>query len=144
MLDAIECVLCPAHMSTAHAARPLGHECRLFCNKNKSALHNNHYDAARGGLGCGESSASVCKVCPAGSSLFENTTEHMRNAGVRSCVCNEIYYGSIGAACTACVCLLLQYLLQSCSRGGGGEQWRTCATRDCEPRPAWTSLPITH
>ena len=46
--------------------------------------------------------ASVCKVCPAGSSLFENTTEHMRNAGVRSCVCDEIYYGSIGAACTAC------------------------------------------
>jgi hypothetical protein len=29
-----------------------------------------------------------------------------------------------------CVCLLLQYLFQSCSRGGGGgEQWRTCATR---------------
>jgi hypothetical protein len=28
--------------------------------------------------------------------------------------------------------------------GGGGEQWRTCATRDYEPRPVWTSLPITH
>jgi hypothetical protein len=26
----------------------------------------------------------------------------------------------------------------------GGGQWRTCATRDYEPRPAWTSLPITH
>ena len=26
----------------------------------------------------------------------------------------------------------------------GGEQWRTCATRDYEPRPVWTSLPITH
>ena len=32
------------------------------------------------------------------------------------------------------VCLLLQYLLQSCSRVCGGEQWRTCATRDYEPR----------
>jgi hypothetical protein len=34
-------------------------------------------------------------------------------------------------------------LLQSCSRVGGGE-WRTCAMRDDEPRPVWTSLPITH
>ncbi len=42
------------------------------------------------------------------------------------------------------VCLLLQYLLQNCSRVGGGKQWRTCATRDYEPRPVWTSLPITH
>jgi hypothetical protein len=25
------------------------------------------------------------------------------------------------------VCFLLQYLLQSCSRGGSGKQWRTCA-----------------
>ena len=39
--------------------------------------------------------------------------------------------------------LLLQDLLQSCSRGGGRE-WRTCATRVDEPRPVWTSLPITH
>jgi hypothetical protein len=72
------------------------------------------------------------------------------------------------------VCLLLQYLLQywvnlKCvfitavpitksqvffftavpitqlfAGGGGGEQWRTCTTRDYEPRPVWTSLPITH
>jgi hypothetical protein len=27
---------------------------------------------------------------------------------------------------------------------GGRKQWRTCATRDYEPRPVWTSLPITH
>jgi hypothetical protein len=27
---------------------------------------------------------------------------------------------------------------------GGGKQWRTCATRDYEPKPVWTSLPITH
>jgi hypothetical protein len=39
--------------------------------------------------------------------------------------------------------LLLQDLLQSCSRGGGGE-WRTCAMRDDEPRPVWINLPITH
>jgi len=27
--------------------------------------------------------------------------------------------------------------------GGGREEWRTCAMRDDEPRPVWTSLPIT-
>ena len=26
---------------------------------------------------------------------------------------------------------------------GEGGEWRTCATRDDEPRPVWTSLPIT-
>ena len=28
-------------------------------------------------------------------------------------------------------------------RVGGGGEWRTCATRDDEPRPVWTRLPIT-
>jgi hypothetical protein len=32
----------------------------------------------------------------------------------------------------------------SCLRGGEGEYGRTCATRDDEPRPVWTRLPITH
>jgi len=42
--------------------------------------------------------------------------------------------------------LLLQDLLQNCSRGGGGPggEWRTCAMRDDESRPVWISLPITH
>jgi hypothetical protein len=39
-----------------------------------------------------------------------------------------------------CVCLLLQDLVQSCLHGGGGGYGRTCATRDDEPRPVWTSL----
>jgi hypothetical protein len=43
-----------------------------------------------------------------------------------------------------CVCLLLQDLVQRCLHGGGGGYGRTCATRDDEPRPVWTSLPITH
>jgi hypothetical protein len=42
-----------------------------------------------------------------------------------------------------CVCLLVQYLLQSCPRGGRGIV-EDMATRDDEPRPVWTSLPITH
>jgi O-antigen/teichoic acid export membrane protein len=41
------------------------------------------------------------------------------------------------------VCLLLQDLLQSCARGGGGE-WRTCAMRYDEPRLGWTRLTTTH
>jgi hypothetical protein len=32
--------------------------------------------------------------------------------------------------------LAVMDLLQSCSRGGGGE-WRTCAMRDDEPRPVF-------
>ncbi len=48
-----------------------------------------------------------------------------------------------GDGCPHVCVLLLQDLLQSCSRGGGGE-WRTCAMRDDEPRPLWMSLPITH
>jgi hypothetical protein len=39
--------------------------------------------------------------------------------------------------------ILLQDLVQSCLRGGGGHG-RTCATRDDELRPVWTRLPITH
>jgi hypothetical protein len=42
-----------------------------------------------------------------------------------------------------CVCLLLQDLLQSCARAGGGE-WRTCAMRYDEPRLVWTRLTTTH
>ncbi len=42
-----------------------------------------------------------------------------------------------------CVCLLLQDLLESCARGGGGE-WRTCAMRYDEPRLVWTRLTTTH
>ena len=45
--------------------------------------------------------------------------------------------------CFVCVCLLLQDLLQSCARGGGGE-WRTCAMRYDEPRLVWTRLTTTH
>jgi hypothetical protein len=43
-----------------------------------------------------------------------------------------------------CVCLLLQDLVQSCLRGGGGGYWRTCATRDDEPRPVWTRDQSAH
>ena len=38
-----------------------------------------------------------------------------------SCILNAFTGDAVGIARTAyCVCLLLQYLLQSCSRGGGG------------------------
>jgi hypothetical protein len=43
--------------------------------------------------------------------------------------------------CSLCVCLLLQYILQSCSRGGRGIGEDMC----CESkRPLWTSLSMTH
>jgi hypothetical protein len=44
-----------------------------------------------------------------------------------------------------CVCVFItagpNTKLFACVWGG---YWRTCATRDDEPRPVWTSLPITH
>jgi hypothetical protein len=49
-----------------------------------------------------------------------------------------------GVCVCVCVCLLLQDLVQSCLHWGGGGYGRTYATRDDEPRPVWTRLPITH
>jgi len=43
-----------------------------------------------------------------------------------------------------CVCLLLQYLLQSCSRGGRGIVEDMCYETTSRGLKAWTSLPITH
>jgi len=44
-----------------------------------------------------------------------------------------------------CVCVLYYCrTYYKAVRVGGGGDWRTCATRDDEPRPVWTSLPITH
>ena len=53
-------------------------------------------------LGCGEASVEVCTQCPSASSLFLPTTESQRNFGVRSCVCDENFYGLVGTACTVC------------------------------------------
>jgi hypothetical protein len=68
----------------------------------------------------------------------------------------SLYYDNITTlAILPCVCLLLQDLVQSVCvfftagpstklfTWGGGGYGRTCATRDDEPRPVWTSLPIT-
>jgi hypothetical protein len=52
-------------------------------------------------------------------------------------VCLELFFGCSNVAKQPRVCLLLQDLVQSCWRGGGG-YGRTCATRDDEPRPVWT------
>jgi hypothetical protein len=45
---------------------------------------------------------------------------------------------------TLCVCFITAGPIAKAVRVGGGGEWRTCATRDDEPRPVWTSLPITH
>jgi hypothetical protein len=46
---------------------------------------------------------------------------------------------------TDCLCVFITPgpSINMCVWGGGG-YWGTCATRDDEPRPVWTSLPITH
>jgi hypothetical protein len=44
-----------------------------------------------------------------------------------------------------CVCVFITAvpIAKLFAWGGGGGQWRPCATKDYEPRPVWTSLPIT-
>jgi hypothetical protein len=42
------------------------------------------------------------------------------------------------------VCVYYCSTYDKAVREGGGGEWRTCATRDDETRPVWTSLPITH
>ena len=45
---------------------------------------------------------------------------------------------------TQCVCFYYCSDYYKAVDVGGGGEWRTCATRDDEPKPVWTSLPITH
>ena len=56
--------------------------------------------------------------------------------------------GAASEATTNCnpvpVCVFITAVPNKAVRVGGGGKGRTCATRDNEPRPVWTSLPITH
>ena len=47
---------------------------------------------------------------------------------------------------SACVCVYYCSTYYKAVRGGvgGGGEWRTCATRDDEPKPVRTSVPIAH
>jgi len=104
--DVPECTKCPEHTFTDPALHPwdTASDCRVckLCNTSTNAAFTDHYDAARGGLGCGGSSVEVCTQCPSRSSLFLPTTESQRNLGVSSCVCDADFYGNVGTACTAC------------------------------------------
>jgi hypothetical protein len=104
--DVPECTKCPEHTFTDPVLHPwnLASDCRAckLCNASTNPAFTDHYDSARGGSGCGDSSVEVCTQCPSLSSLFRPTTESERNFGVRSCVCDENSYGLVGTACTAC------------------------------------------
>jgi len=101
-----ECTACPQHTYTDPVLFPwdLTSDCRVckLCNASTNVAFTDHYDAARGGVGCGEASVEVCTQCPSGSSLFLPTNESQRNFGVRSCVCDVHFYGIVGTACVAC------------------------------------------
>jgi hypothetical protein len=77
-------------------------EACAVCNQTTNASFTDHYDAARGGLGCGLDQATDCQPCPAAASLLLPTTESQRNKGVESCVCDAHFYGAKGTACAAC------------------------------------------
>jgi hypothetical protein len=101
-----ECTACPQHTYTDPALFPWDviSDCRVckLCNTSTNVSFTDHYDAARGGVGCGEASVELCTQCPLASSLFLPTSESKRNFGVRSCVCDIDFYGIVGTACTAC------------------------------------------
>jgi hypothetical protein len=78
-------------------------------------------------------------VCSSRTSERGGEGDCVKEGGGGVCV-----FITAGPSTERCVCLLLQDLVQSCSHGGGGGYGRTCATRDDEPRPVWTRLPITH
>jgi hypothetical protein len=69
-----------------------------------------------------------------------------------SCVCLLLQYlvcvfitaGPSTVCCSVCVFITAGPSTKLFTWGGGGGYGRTCATRDDEPRPVWTSLPITH
>jgi hypothetical protein len=104
--DVPECTQCPVHTYTDPALHPwnLASDCRVckLCNTSTNMAFTDHYDAARGGSGCGASNLEVCTQCPSGSSLFIQTTEIQRNFGARSCFCDKDFYGIVGTACTVC------------------------------------------
>ena len=106
VLDSLQCSQCPADTYTPSNVFPWDapNDCQAcaVCNKSTSSAFTDHYDAARGGQGCGLDQPSSCQACPAGASLFLPTTASQRNKGVSSCVCDANFYGLIGTACTAC------------------------------------------
>ena len=58
---------------------------------------------------------------------------------------NNHFFIEVCGALSLCVCVFYycRTYYKAVRVGGGGES-RTCAVRDDEPRPVWTSLPITH
>jgi hypothetical protein len=83
----------------------------------------------------------VDHACGAGTSIPPRTRWRAWSGGAKMCTATpssdfrRVFSPRQFHPCCGSVCvLLLQDLLQSCSRGGGGE-WRTCATKDDEPRP---------
>jgi hypothetical protein len=105
-LDKLACILCPTETHTPSDRAPWDtpSDCQAcaVCNQSTTPAFTDHYDAARGGLGCGLEQPSSCQPCPAAASLFLPTTESQRNKGAQSCVCDAHFYGAIGAACAAC------------------------------------------
>lgn len=105
-LDGAQCADCAADTYTPSSVFPFDtlYDCEAcaVCNQTTSPAFTDHYDAARGGLGCGLDQPSSCQACPEKASLFLPTTASQRNKGVLSCVCDEHFYGSVGAACSAC------------------------------------------
>ena len=101
-LDSITCTACGDRFYTAQSDFPWTNigECNqcLIC-------HNDEYDAANQGLGCGNGTATECQACPEHKSLFEAFTSDNWQAGAESCKCDPGYEpvdSSIPSTCKTC------------------------------------------
>ena len=88
VLDELQCSQCPADTYMPSSVFPWDtpNDCQAcaVCNKSTSSAFTDHYDTVTGGLGCGLDQPSTCTACPAGASLFLQTTVSQRNKDVSS------------------------------------------------------------
>lgn len=52
--------------------------------------------------GCSGSTPTECNDCPANSGTLHSATAQNPNIGIKSCLCNENFYGPLGGPCTQC------------------------------------------
>jgi hypothetical protein len=121
-------VCCPAYLAArAHALRPCAFQPR-GCSYNSSLLqHTNVGHCSRTAKALKQAAAAQ----PEQNSGCTATIAHTERLGARK----KIH--------SVCVFITAGPSTKLFAWGGGG-YWGTCATRDDEPRPVWTSLLITH
>ena len=106
----------------------------IYNRRQRSSPHSRQAGVTRRGLIAGALGPSIVSL---------NTNKSPPPPPLSSADVAERGAASI-VAHGVCVCVYYCTTFDKAVRVGGGGEWRTCATRDDEPRPVWTRLPITH